>query len=82
MDLNGSNPEIFLDDVGLVNYIAIVESECAADWNGDGQADTRDVLAFLNDWSSGDPEADFNGDGQVNTQDVLAFLNAWTAGCP
>jgi hypothetical protein len=24
-----------------------------ADWNGDGAIDTRDVLAFLNDWSAG-----------------------------
>ena len=54
---------------------------CPADFNGDGDVDTRDVIAFLNAWSAGDPSADFNGDGTVNTLDVLAFLNAWSAGC-
>lgn len=54
---------------------------CDGDWNGDGIANTLDVLAFLNAWASGDPGADVNGDGVVNTLDVLAFLNSWNAGC-
>jgi hypothetical protein len=54
---------------------------CDADFNGDGQVNTQDVLAFLNAWAAQDPRADFNGDGSINTQDVLAFLNAWAAGC-
>jgi hypothetical protein len=83
MNLDGSEPEIFLDDVGLVNYIAIVESEgCVGDWNGDGSVDTRDVIAFLNEWAAGDEDADVNGDGAVDTRDVIAFLNAWVDGCP
>lgn len=83
MDLDGSNPEVFLDDVGLVNYLVIVGAEpCAADWNGDGVVDSRDVLAFLNDWTASDPDADVNGDGVVDSRDVLAFLNVWNAGCP
>ena len=56
-------------------------SYCTGDWNGDGDANTLDVLAFLNDWVAGDAGADVNGDGEVNTLDVLAFLNAWNAGC-
>ncbi|MCC7387451.1 MAG: hypothetical protein IT431_01655 [Phycisphaerales bacterium] len=56
-------------------------SSCPGDFNSDGAVDTRDVLAFLNAWSAGDPRGDFNGDGSVNTIDVLAFLNAWSAGC-
>jgi len=54
---------------------------CVADFNGDGVVDTRDVLAFLNAWASGDGAADINGDGVVDTRDVLAFLNLWNAGC-
>jgi hypothetical protein len=54
---------------------------CAADFNDDGSVDTRDVLAFLNAWASGDASADFNSDGTVNSLDVLAFLGAWAAGC-
>ncbi|MFG0258914.1 MAG: GC-type dockerin domain-anchored protein [Phycisphaerales bacterium JB041] len=57
------------------------DASCGADFNGDGDVNTLDVLAFLNAWTSGDQAADFNGDGDVNTLDVLAFLNAWTAGC-
>ncbi|MFG0242706.1 MAG: GC-type dockerin domain-anchored protein [Phycisphaerales bacterium JB054] len=54
---------------------------CEGDWNGDGTANTLDVLAFLNDWNAGDAGADVNEDGDINTLDVLAFLNAWNAGC-
>ncbi len=54
---------------------------CEGDWNGDGVANTIDVLAFLNDWAAGDEDADVNGDGDVNTLDVIAFLNDWAAGC-
>ncbi|VAX39189.1 hypothetical protein MNBD_PLANCTO03-2044 [hydrothermal vent metagenome] len=54
---------------------------CPADFNADGEVDTRDVLAFLNAWTADAPEADFNADGTIDTRDVLAFLNAWTEGC-
>lgn len=54
---------------------------CRVDLNGDGRGDTRDALAFLNLWASGDPEADWNGDGSVDSADVTAFLNDWAAGC-
>ncbi|HZW08741.1 MAG TPA: GC-type dockerin domain-anchored protein [Phycisphaerales bacterium] len=54
---------------------------CTADFNGDGLADTRDVLAFLNAWNSDDAGSDINNDGAIDTRDVLAFLNLWTAGC-
>lgn len=54
---------------------------CAADFNSDGAADSRDVIAFLNAWASGDGEADFDGNGLIDSRDVIAFLNAWVAGC-
>lgn len=54
---------------------------CVGDFNGDGVANTLDVIAFLNAWAASDPKADINGDGSVNTLDVIAFLNAWAAGC-
>lgn len=58
-----------------------VDESCAADFNGDGSANTQDVLAFLNAWVAGEDSADINEDGSVNTLDVLAFLNLWAAGC-
>ncbi|MCW5776007.1 MAG: hypothetical protein KIS87_06180 [Phycisphaeraceae bacterium] len=55
---------------------------CPADWNADGSINSLDVLAFLNDYTSGNERADINGDGVLNTMDVLTFLNAFNAGCP
>jgi len=72
------------ENVGWINMDDgehFVEFLCAADFNGDGYVDTRDVLAFLNAWAARDPRADFNGDGYIDTRDVLAFLNVWTSGC-
>ncbi|VAX40134.1 hypothetical protein MNBD_PLANCTO03-1305 [hydrothermal vent metagenome] len=54
---------------------------CVADFNGDGDVNTLDMLAFLNAWNAGDSSADVNGDGDVNTLDVLEFLNLWNVGC-
>ena len=56
-------------------------SGCVADFNSDGVVDTRDVLAFLNAWTSGDDSADVNGDDEIDTRDVIAFLNLWNSGC-
>lgn len=50
-----------------------------ADYNNDGVIDTRDFLAYLNDWNAGSGDADCNGDGTINTQDVLCFLNLWNS---
>ncbi len=61
--------------------IEATQGECLADFDGNGEVNTLDMLAFLNAWSAGDPSADINGDGDVNTLDVLEFLNLWTAGC-
>lgn len=60
---------------------AAIDAGCPADFNGDGEVNTLDVLAFLDPWANGDSEADFNGDGDVNTLDVLDFLDAWATGC-
>ena len=67
-----------IDDVEIWGVVA---NDCPADFNGDGDVNTLDVLAFLNAWTAGEAGADFNDDGDINTLDVLAFLNAFTAGC-
>lgn len=54
---------------------------CEADFNGDGWTDSRDLIAFLNAWASGDGSADTDGNGVVDSRDVIAFLNIWNAGC-
>jgi glucose/arabinose dehydrogenase len=71
--------ELYIVDLG--GSVFRVLPRCPADLNGDGEATTQDVLAFLNLWNGGDPAGDFNQDGLINTQDVLAFLNEWAQGC-
>lgn len=68
-------------DDQLEGVFASLTIRCPADQNDDGVIDTRDVLLFLNDWTSGSVSADFNGDGVVDTRDVVAYLNAFAAGC-
>ncbi|MFG0259240.1 MAG: GC-type dockerin domain-anchored protein, partial [Phycisphaerales bacterium JB041] len=68
---------IFVPDGETIRFAISPES----DWNSDGQLDTLDFLAFLNDWVAGESNADFNNDGRIDTLDFLAFLNSWTAGC-
>jgi polyhydroxybutyrate depolymerase len=65
----------------VVEWLLSHPKRCTGDFSGDGTADTRDVLAFLNAWASGDAAADCNGDGTINTLDLLCFLNFWAAGC-
>lgn len=57
------------------------QSPCPPDANGDGVVDTRDVVLFLNWWSSNDSNADFDDNGTIDTRDVIVFLNAWATGC-
>jgi len=67
---------------GTATLVAVGDvPECAADFNGDGVVDTRDVLAFLNAWTAQEPSSDCDTNGAIDTRDVLCFLNAWTAGC-
>ncbi|MDQ7013094.1 MAG: GC-type dockerin domain-anchored protein [Planctomycetota bacterium] len=73
-------PFVLADDQ-LEDVFASLTISCPADRNNDGVVDTRDVILFLNQWSSGMAVADFNGDGVVDTRDVVAYLNAYAAGC-
>ncbi len=58
-----------------------VPIECPADWNGDGNVDFNDFLAFVNDYNAQNPRADLNGDGSIDFNDFLAFMNLFNAGC-
>ena len=60
---------------------AVASDDCLADFNGDGVVDTRDVLAFLNEWNAGNASSDCDDNGVIDTRDVLCFLNLWNAGC-
>ncbi|MFG0259887.1 MAG: GC-type dockerin domain-anchored protein, partial [Phycisphaerales bacterium JB041] len=62
-------------------WAVAMDTNCPADFNGDGDVNTLDVLTFLNAWNAAEDTADFNQDGGIDTLDVLAFLNAWNTGC-
>lgn len=55
--------------------------DCLADFNGDGNVNTLDFIAFLQAYNLSDLSADLTGDGIVNTLDFIAFLNLYNAGC-
>jgi len=56
-------------------------SGCPADVNGDGVLNFFDVLAYLENFSSGHPSADLNGDDELNFFDVLLFLEVFSSNC-
>lgn len=66
---------------GTLSVVDLRDCDCFVDLNRDGRADSRDFLAFLNAWASGDSAADWNSDGEVDTHDVTAYRTDWSAGC-
>jgi hypothetical protein len=60
-------------------YYIRLPSDCPADFDGDGDVDTADLLYLLGAW--GTPDGDVDGDGDTDTADLLALLAAWGE-CP
>ncbi|MDY7108444.1 MAG: VCBS repeat-containing protein [Planctomycetota bacterium] len=61
------------------NLYAPPGADCPADFDGDGDVDTADLLFLLGAW--GTPDGDVDGDGDTDTADLLALLAAW-GDCP
>jgi hypothetical protein len=59
-------------DMGAYEYQV---DDCPADFDGDGDVDTADLLFLLGAW--GTPDGDVDGDGDTDTADLLALLAAW-----
>jgi hypothetical protein len=68
-------------DAVLMVMPAADGTECAADFDGNGQVQVPDIFAFLSAWFAQDPRADFDGNGGIAVPDIFAFLSAWFAGC-
>ena len=52
---------------------------CAADLDGDGDADADDFFAYLDLFASGDPGADLDGDGDNDADDFFMYLDLFAA---
>jgi hypothetical protein len=59
--------------------VPVSVEDCPADFDGDGDVDTADLLFLLGAWGTGDGDVD--GDGDTDTADLLALLGAWGE-CP
>ncbi len=53
---------------------------CIADYDGDEDFDSDDIIAFFTDWEAGDACADADGDADADSEDVVAFVAAWDRG--
>ncbi len=62
-------------------FHASIPYACPGDHDRDGSIDTRDIIAFLNDWAGGLRRADTDNDGVVDSRDCLFLLERWRAGC-
>jgi hypothetical protein len=78
LDLDGEPELVWYTDTHLVIY-EHVSAECPADFDGDGDVDTADLLYLLAAW--GTPDGDVDGDNDTDTADLLALLAAW-GDCP
>lgn len=81
MCVSGSTAYIATAGAGMSTFEVSDCEYCPADFNRDGVFDSRDFLAYLNAWNTGDPRADWDQDGDADTADFLAFLNDWTSEC-
>jgi len=81
-DISGNGrPDLIVGNSGDVSLMVFYaeDFECPADFDGDGDVDTADLLFLLGAW--GTPEGDVDGDGDTDTADLLALLGAWGE-CP
>ena len=60
--------------------VGIAEAWCPADYNGDGSADSDDVIAFFSDWDMGESCADTDRSGSTDSNDIIIFFTAWDSG--
>ncbi|MCB9844965.1 MAG: hypothetical protein H6811_03115 [Phycisphaeraceae bacterium] len=65
-------------------WVASLEPDscCAADLDGDGDADGDDFFIYLDLFAAGDPDADLDGDGDRDADDFFAYLDLFALGCP
>ncbi|MDY7110003.1 MAG: VCBS repeat-containing protein [Planctomycetota bacterium] len=77
-DISGNGrPDLIVGNSGDVSLMVFYaeDFDCPADFDGDGDVDTTDLLFLLAAW--GTPDGDVDGDGDTDTADLLALLADW-----
>ena len=66
----------------FVNSAWALQSDCAADFNGDGKSNILDFVAFQNAFVDNDPSADCDADGNFTILDFVCFQGAFPGRLP
>ncbi|MFM9997244.1 MAG: PQQ-binding-like beta-propeller repeat protein [Phycisphaerales bacterium] len=82
MNLDGSNQETVISDLGSVNDLALVEDTCYPDCNGSGTLTVADFGCFQGKYVLGDLYADCNASGTLTVADFGCFQGKYVLGCP
>ncbi len=53
---------------------------CPADYDGDGDTDSDDIIAYFTDWDAGNNCADIDQDGGTDSDDLVGFFMVWDRG--
>ncbi len=64
-----------------VSALTCGDDGCAADLDGDNDADADDFFAYLDLFAGGDDAADLDDDGDVDADDFFGYLDLFAAGC-
>ncbi|MCB9846059.1 MAG: hypothetical protein H6811_08750 [Phycisphaeraceae bacterium] len=70
-----------LDTFEWQTFIITLPPACAADIDGDGDADGDDFFGYLDLFAAGDAAADLDGDGDRDADDFFLYLDFFAAGC-
>jgi len=63
----------------VANTTPLAPPGCPADWDGDDDVDSDDIVAFFADWEIG--EGDVDADEDSDSDDIVAFFGFWDSGC-
>jgi hypothetical protein len=66
-------------DPSAATHFAVIEMDCACDWNASGEVNSQDFFDFLTAFFAGN--ANFNCDAVTNSQDFFDFLTCFFNGC-